>query len=148
MRIVAAAVAGLTLCMALAGPVSAASEPHPEGEAISKLFRGLHRDGSNGMDTLSGLPGWMGHLAGVTGVTATSGAFEEHEVAKPLVGGGVVEVFANKGWQDTGFSLPPYQRDTGWILRTKGVWCFDTAVRGYATRDANARKDIWARSGS
>ncbi|CAM5321651.1 hypothetical protein [Streptomyces abikoensis] len=53
----------------------------------------------------------------------------------------VINVYADRGWQDTGFELPPGFRDTvGWSLRAEGTWCFDTSARDYATRDAAARK--------
>ncbi|MQY03254.1 hypothetical protein [Actinomadura macrotermitis] len=56
------------------------------------------------------------------------------------MGGRVIDIHANQGWQDTGFALPAHQADTGWILRSEGAWCFNTGARDFATRDANARK--------
>ncbi|MGI5158567.1 hypothetical protein [Microbispora sp. CA-102843] len=56
------------------------------------------------------------------------------------MGGRVIDIHASKGWQDTGFALPAHQENTGWILRAEGVWCFNTAARDFATRNADARK--------
>ncbi|MFD1146231.1 hypothetical protein [Saccharothrix hoggarensis] len=52
----------------------------------------------------------------------------------------VIDIYADKGWQDTGFELPARAADTGWSLRAEGTWCFDTSARDYATRDGDARK--------
>ncbi|MEV4166481.1 hypothetical protein [Nonomuraea dietziae] len=53
--------------------------------------------------------------------------------------GRVIKIYADQGWQDTGFALPAWEENTGWLARTEGAWCFNTNSRSIGTRDADGR---------